>query len=195
MSSVLSGREKFLIKASGCDLFSLSKKDLVVCSLDCVQLSNMKKKPSMEMYFHAMLYGYNDVNFVLHTHPPETLTILCSHKIFEFAEARYFPDQVVRNGRKSCVVPYEMPGKKLTEKISHSLDEFISKEGYFPKLILLQNHGIICCGKTGKECLVATSMCEKSAKMFNNYTKLNPLRDHQVEEIDTCPIELHRRSL
>ena len=34
------------------------------------------------------------------------------------------------------------------------------------KLILLQNHGIICPGSSIKECIVATKMCEKSAEIF-----------------------------
>lgn len=196
-SIISNDRKKFLIKASGCDLFNMKKNDLVTCSLDCRQLNNWKKKPSIEVYFHAMLYHHNNINFILHTHPPKTLPILCSDKIFEFAESRYFPDQVVRNGKKSCVVPYGMPGEKLSEKISNSLEDFIRVEGYFPKLILLQNHGIICCGKTGKECLVATSMCEKSARIFTDSScgfKIKKLSKKEIDEIFSDTSENYREN-
>ena len=194
-SIISNDRKKFLIKASGCDLFNMTKKDLVICSRDCVQLNNKKKKPSMEVSFHSMLYTHKSVNFILHTHPTETLSILCSGKITQFAENRYFPDQVVRNGKKSCVVTYAMPGESLTNAIKSSLERFIQKENYFPKLILLQNHGIICCGKNAKECLIATSICEKSAKIFNKNYELNSLTDEQIFKIDSCPLEAHRRKL
>ena len=69
-----------------------------------------------------------------------TLKILCSDKAWEFASFRLFPDQIVFNGKKSCLVPYAKPGLELTEEIKKCVDEFIKKEGSLPKLILLKNH-------------------------------------------------------
>lgn len=155
-----------LIKASGARLSELSHDDLVEFDMKGNQLSNPSKRGSMELSFHTFLLGFEDINYVSHTHPTNTLKILCSEMCELFAYNRMFPDQVVFNGKKSCLVPYAKPGEELTKIISESVNSFIEKEGYFPKLILLKNHGIITCGKTIDECIISTDMCEKSAEIF-----------------------------
>ena len=42
----------------------------------------------------------------------------------------------------------------------------MGRNGFFPKLILLKNHGIITTGASVRECTVSTLMCEKSAEIF-----------------------------
>jgi len=155
-----------LIKASGARLNSLSIDDLVEFDLVGNQLSNLSKRGSMELSFHTFLLGFDNINYISHTHPTNTLKILCSDMIESFASNRLFPDQVVFNGKKSCLVPYAKPGDELTKMIEISVHSFIETEGYFPKLILLKNHGIITCGKTIGECIISTEMCEKSAEIF-----------------------------
>ena len=105
---------------------------------------------------------------------------------------------MVRNGAKSCVVPYAMPGKPLLEEMKKSVLAFIEEEGYFPKLILLQNHGIIVASSSHKECIASTMMCEKSAEIFIGSKVLgqaNFLTSEQVSEIDKCPSEERRRKM
>jgi L-fuculose-phosphate aldolase len=155
-----------LIKASGSKLKSLTFEDLVEFDMQCNQISNFTKKGSMELSFHTFLLGFEDIYYVAHTHPVNTLKILCSDLCEEFSNKRLFPDQVVFNGRKSCLVPYSKPGESLTDAIKTNLFEFIQNEGYFPKLILLKNHGIIACGKTVDECVMSTEICEKAAEIF-----------------------------
>ena len=136
--------EALLIKASGTNLDGLGYDDLVRCGMNGKPHEDEEKKPSMEVSFHAwILRTFPQINFVAHTHPTHTNKILCSERIFSFAKRRLFPDQIVRNGARSCVVPYATPGKPLRKAIEESVIEFMGGEGYFPKLILLQNHGII----------------------------------------------------
>ena len=94
------------------------------------------------------------------------MKILCSSKIYEFAEKRIFPDQVVFNGKNSCVIPYVKPGVELKKIIELEISKWISNYGQLPKLILLKNHGIITFGKTIDECVIKTEICEKSAEIF-----------------------------
>ena len=105
--------DSFWIKASGTSLDTLTPEDLVPCRMNGVPFDGLGPKPSMEVSFHAwILDNYPEVNYVAHTHPTYTNQILCSEKAYSFAEKRLFPDQVVRNGRKSCLVPYATPGKE-----------------------------------------------------------------------------------
>jgi len=186
----------FIIKASGCDLYKLTHRNIILCDKAGKQLNNFDEKPSMETGFHAWLLQNNNINFIAHTHPTNTLKILCSGLSEEFANTRLFPDQVVRNNKKSCVVPYATPGNKLLDVMKKSLSVFCDQQGYFPSLILLENHGIICAGKDAKSCLMATEICEKSAEIFfqsKMFGNLNKLTDIQIDEILNCPMEKHRR--
>jgi|TARA_B100000282_G_C31685353_1_gene468734 L-fuculose-phosphate aldolase len=189
----------FWVKASGTSLDTLEKKDLVACKMSGVPFDSLGLKPSIETGFHAwFMREFDAIKFVAHTHPPRTMEVVCSEQIHSFAEHRLFPDQVVRNGAKSCVVPYAMPGKPLLEKIKESVTEFTEKEGYFPKLILLQNHGIIVASTSHKECIASTLMCEKSAEIFIGAKILGQSRflsEDEVKEIDKCPSEERRRMM
>ena len=75
---------------------------------------------------------------------------------------RLFPDQVVRNGAKSCVIPYATPGGKLLDAIEKSVNTFIQKV-LLSRLILLQNHGIIV-ASTSIKIYASTMMCENLQK-------------------------------
>jgi ribulose-5-phosphate 4-epimerase/fuculose-1-phosphate aldolase len=188
-------KTKFLIKASGSKLNVLGEEDLIECDIFGNQLSNLNKKPSMELGFHTWLLSFESINFVSHTHPNNTLKILCSDKAIKFSEERLFPDQVIFNGKKSCFVPYTMPGDKLTNKIKESMNLFTEKQGYVPSLILLENHGIITFGKTIDECIISTQICEKSAEIFVGVDNPKFLSLEEIEEIQTDKKENYRKSL
>ena len=191
--------DAMLIKASGSTLETMTDEDLVRCDLDGNALEGEERKPSMEVSFHAwILKTFPSINCVCHTHPTNTIKILCSSRISDFANRRLFPDQVVRNGIKSCVVPYATPGLPLREAIKISVEEFIVKNGSFPKLILLKNHGIITASASIQEATVSTLMCEKSAEIYIGAKMLNIIQfltPEEVAAVDTNPSEKYRREL
>ena len=191
-------RSGFYIKASGATLANLELEDLVLCDFEG-NVKKDEKKPSMEVSFHAwILNTFPEVNCVCHTHPTHTTKILCSGRSQDFAFKRLFPDQVVRNGRKSCLVPYATPGVELRDAIKECVEVFIEIEKYFPKLILLQNHGIITTGASAKECSVGTLMCEKSAEIFIGAKLLNNIKfltPEEVDDLDQNPSEEYRRKI
>lgn len=197
--SVRVGENTFLIKASGTSLHTLSEEDLTLCNTNGAQIELLHKKPSIETSFHAwIMKTFPDINFIAHTHPPHTNKILCSEAIYDFAKYRLFPDQIVRNGIKSCVVPYASPGKEILRLVEKYVSKFLDNEGYFPKLILLQNHGIITASTSKKNCVFSTLMCEKSAEIFIGAKLLgdvNYLTDQEVADVDTCPSENYRRNM
>ena len=189
----------FLVKASGSSLHNLTESDLTLCNLSGDKINPKHKKPSIETLFHAwIMKQFSEINYIAHTHPTHTNKILCTDHIYSFAINRLFPDQIVRNGKKSCVVPYATPGKKLLVELVRSVNNFIDIEGYFPKLILLQNHGIIAASAVQKECIASTIMCEKSAEIFIgavNLGKCNFLDSESIDEIFDCPNEKYREEI
>jgi len=169
MEGNISGKadnSSFLIKASGHSLQGLKNTDLITFDFSNTQLDNFDKKGSMELGFHTFLIGFPNVKYVAHTHPAHTLAVLCTEYASDFASNRLFPDQVVFNGSKTCLVPYAKPGEELTELVKLHVNSFIKTQGYFPKLILLKNHGVIACGSSIRECTTITDICEKAAEVY-----------------------------
>jgi ribulose-5-phosphate 4-epimerase/fuculose-1-phosphate aldolase len=183
----------FYIKASGKYLSNLSNSDLVFCNNDCSYIDT-NLKPSIEAGFHSWLLNNLDINFVAHTHPINTLKVLCSAEIYNFSKNRLFPDQVVFNGSESCVVEYFHPGDELVDAIKHSVSNYIDKCKTPPKIILLKNHGIITFGKTINECIIASEMCEKSAEIFLG-SLFNPsyLNESDINKIVSDDKEKYRQ--
>lgn len=173
----------FFIKASGVRLSSANQDDFIEYDSDGIQRNNFEKKASMELGFHKFFLQQDDVNFVCHTHPINVLKILCGSFAETFSTHRIFPDQVIFNGEKSCLVQYQKPGDNLAVSIEKEYTEFLSENSNPPKVILLKNHGLITYGKTVDECIIKTEICEKSAEIFlgclphipNYLTKLQTL--------------------
>jgi L-fuculose-phosphate aldolase/L-ribulose-5-phosphate 4-epimerase len=180
--------DHFRVKESGT---SLEDARFVTCDLSGKPLKP-KCRPSLEADFHSLVYRNSDYEFVAHTHPTNTLKILCSDNelIRTFAVRRLFPDQVVFNGVMSCVVPYATPGAPLAAAIEGAVKEW----GCFPRLLLLKNHGIVCCGYSMKEILVMTEICEKAAEVLLGATNVSFLSNEQVTSIWNDEGEAHRKS-
>lgn len=191
--------DNFKIKASGTSLYTLSEEDLTLCDLNGNQLDPSHKKPSIETSFHAwIMKNFPEINFIAHSHPPNTTKILCSESVYDFANNRWFPDQIVRNSTKSCVVPYAPPGQAILKLVEEYVTKFIDHEGFFPKLILLQNHGIITASGSKKDCAAASLMCEKSADIFIGAKLLGGVKfltKQEVADVDLCPNENYRRNM
>jgi rhamnose utilization protein RhaD (predicted bifunctional aldolase and dehydrogenase) len=178
---------RFLVKASGSTLGTLRRQDVVECrSAPLLRLLDRKhmsdadidralmesrvksesKKPSVEALFHAFFLSLDGINFVGHTHPVAVNQVLCSRRAAEFATKRIFPDEVVCCGVASVFVPYTDPGFQLAHVIRSRTDAFIRSHRTLPRVILMQNHGIITIGKTPAAVLAAMLMAEKAATIW-----------------------------
>ena len=107
-------------------------------------------KPSVEALFHAWLLTLPGVDVVGHTHPIAVAQVLCGsdEACRRYAEERRFPDEIVCCGARSVLVPYVDPGTILAQKIRDETDKFIAAENRPPRVVLLQNHGLIAIGAT-----------------------------------------------
>lgn len=179
--------ETFLVKASGSCLETLGSDDAVACRfaallplLDRDEISDQEiedrllgcrvdssaKKPSVETLFHAYLLSLPGIQFVGHTHSIAVNQILCSNRAEEFATNRLFPDEVVCCGSQSVFIPYADPGLKLSQQIRDKTQAFSAQFGGPPRVILLQNHGLITIGRTTGAVKAAMLMADKAANIF-----------------------------
>lgn len=216
-TSVRLGPTQFAVKASGARLANLKADEVTVCdTARLVALLDRKvlpdgevekallgarvdpeaKKPSIEAMFHAWLLTLDGVGFVGHCHPLEANRILCSPRARDFAEHRMFPDEIVFCGPASVYVPYADPGLPLAWQIRERTKDYLRDHGVAPKLILLQNHGVIALGSTPKAVMACLLMAEKAAAIFAGAAAMGGptfLLPQHVERITSRPDEAHRQ--
>ncbi|HWL51493.1 MAG TPA: class II aldolase/adducin family protein [Chthoniobacteraceae bacterium] len=208
--------ERFLVKASGSSLGTLGGDDLVECRfepllamLECDQLGDeaieealfgarvdpQAKKPSVETVFHAWLLTLPGVSFVGHAHAIAVNQILCSPRAREFAERKLFPDEIVCCGPASVFIPYTDPGLRLSQAIRRECTAYQERWGKPPRVILLENHGIITLGSSPHAVLAAMLMAEKSATIFVGAAALGGPKFLEPAEVDriTNRIDEHYR--
>jgi rhamnose utilization protein RhaD (predicted bifunctional aldolase and dehydrogenase) len=112
---------------------------------------------------------------------------MCGPRARQFAEQRFFPDQIVLCGPRSVFVPYCAPGFELALAIREACG------GEVPKTVLLENHGLIALGRTPKEALSACLMMEEAAIVFSTAVDPHPLTPEEVEHIHTWTDEHFRQ--
>ena len=154
--------------------------------------------PSIEVSFHAMLLHECGVTTVGHTHPTAINQIMCSEYAADFALQRRFPDEVVLCGPGSALVPYADPGLPLALIMRERVRAYTAEYGEAPKLILLENHGMIALGDTPAEILNITAMAVKSARIFLGALltgKPTRLPAAEVQHLYQRPDEIYRRQL
>jgi rhamnose utilization protein RhaD (predicted bifunctional aldolase and dehydrogenase) len=209
----------FFVKASGTSLGSLAPDDVVECRFDVLlalilgnggsggtvtdtlmasRKSHRGKTPTVEALFHAYFLSLPDVQYVGHTHATAVGSILCSPRAREFAENRLFPDEVVCCGPVSVLVPYADPGLFLAREIRKSTDNFIARYGRAPRVVLVENHGIIALGKTPDAVIAATLMAEKAAQVWLGAASLGGphfMSPQEVQSIAERDDELYRQRI
>ncbi len=153
-------------------------------------------RPSVETVLHALALGVPGVNFVGHTHPTAVNAILCSARAEEAVAGRLFPDEIVYCGPAPVYVPYTDPGMPLARAVSAGIARHLEEHGAAPKVVLMQNHGLIALGKSAREVEHITAMYVKAARvLLGTYALGGPqfMAQAAVDRIHTRPDEAYRR--
>jgi rhamnose utilization protein RhaD (predicted bifunctional aldolase and dehydrogenase) len=154
--------------------------------------------PSVETTFHAACLQLPDVNFVGHTHPTAINALTCSTAFEAAVAGRLFPDEIVMAGIAPLLIPYVDPGLPLAREIQRRIFEYIDIYGERPKIILMQNHGLIALGDTAQKVVDITAMAVKTARVLaGTYTFGGPnfMTPAAVERIHTRPDEHYRQKI
>jgi rhamnose utilization protein RhaD (predicted bifunctional aldolase and dehydrogenase) len=209
--------ETFWVKASGTSLSNMTAEGVTECRIAPLlellnrddasddqinaeltknQVTAAAKRPSTEAVFHAYLLSLPGISWVGHTHPIAVNGILCSPRAAEFAASRTFPDEIVCCGSASLLLPYVDPGLALAKAIRAGVEDFQSRQGKIPKIILLANHGLIATGSSPAGVLAATRMAAKAAEIFTRAATMGGpifLTPSDVDRIENRSDEHYRR--
>ena len=217
-SSARADADTFWVKASGAELRTIGAKgfvqagfepvlqlletdglsdDQVKGSLEAAKVDpGVAARPSVETVLHALALQLPGVNFVGHTHPTAINALLCSEKVAEAIAGRLFPDEIVYCGVAPVYVPYTDPGVPLACKVRDLIQDHVESYGEVPKVVLMQNHGLIALGSTAGQVENITAMAVKAARvLLGTYALGGPnfMTADAVARIHTRPDEAYRR--
>lgn len=212
------GDGTFLVKSSGCSLSDLdesgvSRVDMakVLAALEDQTLDDAgvrkilensradqsPKLPSVETFMHAVCLSEGGAQWVGHCHAESVMSILCSeHGATPFL-GHIFPDAIVVCGRHVAAVPYIDPGLELAREVRRALRGFRAEHAAAPKVILLENHGPVALGASGKDVLNILLMLDKWARVLAGTLAVGTpkfLPSAVSERIDKRPDEDYRRA-
>jgi rhamnose utilization protein RhaD (predicted bifunctional aldolase and dehydrogenase) len=156
----------------------------------------IKFRPSVETVLHALALGEVGIKFVGHTHPVAVNALSCSMAACEAVAGRLFPDEIVVCGPAPLYIPYTDPGLPLARAVRDGLAGYLDRWGQTPKVILMQNHGLIALGANATEVDNITAMYVKTCRVLLGtfaFGGPNFLSPANVRRIHTRPDELYRR--
>jgi ribulose-5-phosphate 4-epimerase/fuculose-1-phosphate aldolase len=138
-----------------------------------VPMEGLKQlRPSVEAGFHSALLKH-----VIHTHPVYSNIICCSENGFELSQ-EIFKDE----GYGFIWIPYINPGFMLTIAIIKEVSKYISDNGKFPQVILMENHGLVVTANTATECI---KLHEEVLMKIRDYFNIsNPYPEVSIEELE-----------
>jgi len=221
-TSVLGPDDTFYVKASGCNLQTLGAQHAVqlrrapLLSLmdgtepvSEAELQETYKKakvdpsvaarPSVEAIFHALLLGYTGIKAVAHVHATAVNALTCSKSWPRSLEGRLCPDEAVVLGPDSVFVDYVDPGVELGRVIWNGVEAYIEKWGQPPKVIYMQNHGVIALGTSTTEAVNIVQMAIKAARIrlgaLASGEGINPLAPEIVSHLLGRPDEKYRQQM
>jgi rhamnose utilization protein RhaD (predicted bifunctional aldolase and dehydrogenase) len=210
----------FWVKASGSEMRTIDEAgfvevrfDRVLAMLDAPALSDMEIKqalteakvnaaasahPSVETVLHAIGLQLEGVNFIGHTHPTAVNAITCSVGFEAAFAGRLFPDEIVVCGPAPVLVPYVDPGPPLAREVRARIEAYLDAYGEAPKVIHVQNHGMIALGRTAQQVANITAMAVKAARILaGTYAMGGPrfMTPQAVARIHTRPDEHYRQKV
>lgn len=219
-TSVLAADDTFYVKASGCSLGTLGPQHAVQlhrapllalldggpvdeAGLQAVYKTSkvdasVAARPSVEAVFHALLLGYPGIQAVAHAHPTAVNALTCSRSWPLSLAGRLCPDEAVVLGPDSVFVDYVDPGVELARRIRAGVDAYVARWGLSPKVVYMQNHGVIALGTSGGEAVNIVRMAIKAARMRLGAMQaggLNPLPADVVSHLLGRPDEKYRQQI
>lgn len=193
--------ESGFVRVAHAPLFEALEDDLDDSAVAAVLLQATTEaeapRPSVETFLHAIALREAGAEYVGHTHPVAVNRVLCSNLAEAAVSGRLFPDEVVSCGACSLYLPYCDPGLTLAREFRRALACHLDAQGAPPKVVLIQNHGLIVLGKNPRDVLATTAMTVKAFEvLWGTYAMGGPhfLSPAQVARIEGRPDEHYRRS-
>jgi ribulose-5-phosphate 4-epimerase/fuculose-1-phosphate aldolase len=124
-------------------------------------------EPHEDVTLFAWLLGLDPaLRIAVHIHPVIVDQITASPRARQFADRRTVHNEVLALGSASLLVNYADPGPGLTREIQKKMVLWRDRNKSVPRVILVQNHGVILLGPTAIAVLRTIDALLKYAELF-----------------------------
>jgi ribulose-5-phosphate 4-epimerase/fuculose-1-phosphate aldolase len=124
-------------------------------------------EPHEDLTLFSHLLGLDpELRVGVHIHPVPVDKITASPRARQFADRRTVHNEVLALGAASLLVNYADPGIALTREIQKKMILWRDRNKAVPRVILVQNHGVIVIGATAPDVLRLIGALLKSAELF-----------------------------
>jgi ribulose-5-phosphate 4-epimerase/fuculose-1-phosphate aldolase len=107
-----------------------------------------------------------------HIHPVAVDQITASPRARQFADRRTVHNEVLALGGASLLINYAEPGIPITREIQKKMILWRDRYKSVPRVILVQNHGVILLGESGSSLLCSVDALLKYAALFTGASLL-----------------------
>ena len=204
VAAILPGGKSFAVSAAHTSLARLEEASLVefdlaktqaLLALDEApaekiaeaQINPAAPAPSADAIAFADLFTLEGARFALHTQPIQINQIVCSPRARQFSDRRNLPQEILACGQASVLVPFMPPGLLLAKEIRRRICLFRDRYKSTPRLVLIQNHGMIALGESVEAVQITTEAAVKYAEIFVGAAMLGGpdfLKPNYVTQID-----------
>jgi rhamnose utilization protein RhaD (predicted bifunctional aldolase and dehydrogenase) len=122
--------------------------------------------PGPEAYFVADLFDHSASRMLAHIQPILINQILASPRARQFADRRVTQTEVLGCGGATAMVGYADPGAALAKEIRHKVNLWRDRVRLEPKVVLLQNNGMVVMGDTPDELIETIDKILRAAEVF-----------------------------
>ena len=174
----------FVVTRRGASLATLERDDLVyldhakmieLAAADAVSAEDLAAArmdpeegpmPCLNALLFAHLLSLEGVRFAAHIHPPVVDQITASPRARQFADRRTLFNETFALGAASLLVPYTDAGLPLAREMQRKLLLWRDRYKSVPRVILIQNNGVIVLGNKSREIVRTIELLIKYAEVF-----------------------------
>jgi len=185
ISARIPGTQHIAVTPSGKGYREITADDVVVVDGTGIVIAG-SFKPSSELPLHLAIYNARpDIQAIIHTHSVFASACAVAHKCIP----PIIEDLVQLSGGSVDVATYALPG---TDTLAKNVVAALGKKN----AVLMANHGVVGCGQSLAEGMMACELVEKAAQIFiyaNQIGGAQALSDEDVEVMHKFYVEYYRK--
>lgn len=185
ISSRIPGTEFIAVTPSGKGYREITVTDVVVVDATGTIIEG-RFKPSSELPLHLAIYSARpDIQAIIHTHSVFASACAVAHK----GIPPIIEDLVQLSGGSVDVAAYALPG---TDALAQNVVAALGKKN----AVLMANHGVVGCGQSLAEGMLACELVEKAAQIFiyaNQIGGAQSLSDEDIEVMHKFYVEYYSK--
>ena len=183
ISARVPGTKLIAVTPSGKGYHEITEDDVVVVD-EVGSIIKGKFKPSSELPVHLAIYSARpDIKAIIHTHSVFASACAVAHKSIP----PIIEDLVQLSGGSVDVASYALPG---TDALAQNVVAALGKKN----AVLMANHGVVGCGQSLAEGMMACELVEKAAQIFiyaNQIGGAQVLSDEDIEIMHKFYVEYY----